>query len=152
MWALAGTHIYVSLHNIGSYTTVSMIWYMYTSEYIDVYKKNQSVSTHKGTNICEFAQLGLIHKRIYNMIHVYLWILVNTCEYLWLLVNTCEYVWILVNTCENMWILVNTCEHLWIYVCIQRGSKCECVRGQEHMPYNKFCVEIIQYVYIYIGF
>ena len=116
MWALAGTHIYVSLHNIGSYTTVSMIWYMYTSEYIDVYKKNQSVSTHKGTNICEFAQLGLIHKRIYNMIHVYLWILVNTCEYLWILVNTCEYLWIRVNTCEYLWKHVNTCEHLWTLV------------------------------------
>jgi hypothetical protein len=40
--------------------------------------------------------------------------------------------------------------YLWIYVCIQdhtRGSKCECVRGQEHTRYMKCCIEML-YIWV----
>ena len=43
---------------------------MYTSEYIYVYKKVLTVSTRKGTDICEFAQHGVRHKTICNMKNV----------------------------------------------------------------------------------
>ena len=40
--------------------------------------------------------------------------------------------------------------YLWIYVCMQdhtRGSKCECVRGQEHTRYMKCCIEML-YIWV----
>ena len=37
-----------------------------------VYKEVLSVRTRKGTDICEFAQHGDIHKSIFNMKNVYL--------------------------------------------------------------------------------
>ena len=54
----------VSLHNIRSYTNVSMIENMYTSDNIDVSKGVLSVNTRKGKSICEFAQHGLIRTRV----------------------------------------------------------------------------------------
>ena len=65
---------YVSLHNIRSYTNVSMIENMYTSNKIDVYKGVVSVNTRKGKSICECAQHGLIyvHESLCYDIYVYL--------------------------------------------------------------------------------
>ena len=70
-------HTYVTLHNMGSSTNVSAIWYMYTyytCEYMHVYQEVLSVSTRKGINICELFQHGFIYKRICDMIFVYLWV------------------------------------------------------------------------------
>ena len=74
MRALAGAQTYVSSHNMGSHIKVFVIWYMYTSEYMHVYNEVLTVSTRKGTDICEFAQHGVIHKSICNMKFVYLWV------------------------------------------------------------------------------
>ena len=70
VWALTRAQTYVSSHNLGWYTRGSIIWYMYTCEYLWIL-----------VNTCE-----------------YLWICVNTCEYLWILVNTCEHLWICMHT------------------------------------------------------
>ena len=45
---------------------------MYACEYMDVYKEVLSVSTRKGTDICEFAQHGFTYKIIFDMMYVYL--------------------------------------------------------------------------------
>ena len=45
--------------------------YMYISEYMHVYKEVLTVSTRKGTNICEFAQQGFIYKTIHDTKYVY---------------------------------------------------------------------------------
>ena len=50
----------------------SIIRYMYICKNFHVYEEVQSVSVRQRTNMCEFAQLGLIYKSIYSMIHVYL--------------------------------------------------------------------------------
>ena len=55
MCGFARAETYVSLHNIGSYTRVAMILYMYTCEYMYAYKIIQevpSVSVYKGRSIC----------------------------------------------------------------------------------------------------
>ena len=91
---------------------VSIIRYMYICAYFHIYKEVQSVSVRQRTNMCEFAQLGSIYKSICSMIHVYLW----TCMYIYL------YIYI-------QW---------YIHTCKKRGSKCECLQGQEHMWYSKY--------------
>ena len=60
MRALARAHM--SSHNMGSYAKVSVIWYMYTCEYMHVYKEVLSMSARKGKDICEFAQHGVIYQ------------------------------------------------------------------------------------------
>jgi len=45
---------------------------MYACEYMRVYKEVLSVSTRKGTDICEFAQQGVIYKSFCNMKYVHL--------------------------------------------------------------------------------
>ena len=72
MRALARAQTYVSSHNMGSHTKVSLIGYMYTCEYMHVYREVLSVSARKGTDICEFAQHGVIYKSSCNMKYVYL--------------------------------------------------------------------------------
>ena len=55
MCRFARAETYVILHNIGSYTRVAMILYVYTCEYMYVYKIIQevlSVSVYKGRSIC----------------------------------------------------------------------------------------------------
>ena len=64
------THAHVSLLNTGSYTELSMIRFVVYS--VNICKKVLSVSTRKGTDICEFAQHGFIYKTICDMIYVYL--------------------------------------------------------------------------------
>ena len=68
------------------YINVFLLWYMYTCDYMHVNREVLSVSTRKGTDICEFAQHGVIHKSICNMKYVYLWIYVciqrgSKCEH-----------------------------------------------------------------------
>ena len=65
MSGLARAQTYVSLHNIRSYTNVSMIENMYASNNFDVYKGVLSVNTRKGKSICEFAQHGFIYVHEY---------------------------------------------------------------------------------------
>ena len=72
MRALARAQTYVSSHNMGSHIKVSLIGYMYTCEYMHVYREVLSVSTRKGTDICGFAQHGVIYKSICNMKYGYL--------------------------------------------------------------------------------
>ena len=135
MWGLARAQTYVSLHNIGSYTNASMIQNMYTSRNIDVYKAVLSVSTRKGTNICEFAKHRFIYNRIYVITYVCLWVSAriqraSKCQHsqgrkhmgfrtTWVQIQNCQWY----NTCMYVWLCMytNTCE----YMCIKRGSKCE---------------------------
>ena len=135
MSGLARAQTYVSLHNIRSYTNVSMIENMYTSNKIDVYKGVLSVNTRKGKSICEFAQHGLIY------IHEYL------CYDICIFVSMCLYtksfkVWTGKggDVCEfarhgfiHESIYNMICVYLWIYVCKQKGSKCELSQGHRQM-------------------
>ena len=53
-----------------------------------VFKEVLTVSTRKGTDICEFAQHGVIHKSICNMKYVYI------CEYIYICIqrgSKCEH-------------------------------------------------------------
>ena len=74
MWALARAQRYVRLHNNGSCTRVSIIFHMYTCEYVDVYEEVLSVSTRRDAHICKFAQHRFIYNSIYDMIYVHFWI------------------------------------------------------------------------------
>ena len=56
----------------GSYTKISMTWYMHACEYMYVYKEVQSVSARKGTDTCEFAQHGFISQK-YLWFHIYIY-------------------------------------------------------------------------------
>ena len=50
--------------------------YIYTCEYVFVYKEFQSVHW-QGGDTCDFAQLEFIYKSICHTIYVYLWIYVS---------------------------------------------------------------------------
>ena len=45
---------------------------IFTSGYLHVYKEVRSVSTREGTDICEFAHDGFVHKSFYDLKDVYL--------------------------------------------------------------------------------
>ena len=80
--ALARAQTDVSSHNMGSHIKVSLIWYMYTCEYMHVYREVLSVRVREGRDICEFAQHRFIYKSSDDIIHVYLWIYVFIQEVL----------------------------------------------------------------------
>ena len=143
VWALARAQTYVSLHTMGLYTRVSVIWNMYTCEYLHVNKEVLTVSACKGTDICELHTVGLYSKAtvIWKM---------HTCEYLHvhkevLTVSACKGI----DICEfphrgflyksvhhtKYWICIDIIKYIyfWIFACIQRGSKCEHSRGHRHM-------------------
>ena len=64
----------VRLHSTGSYTKVSVMECMYICDicrHMYVCKEVLSVSTRKGTDICEFAQHGFIYKSICHVIYVF---------------------------------------------------------------------------------
>ena len=119
MRAIARAQTYVNSHNVGSHIKVSLIWYMYTCEYMHVYRENLSVSTRKGTDICQLAQHGVIYKSICNMKYVYLGAYVciqkgSKCEHsqghnhLWVRrtsVHIHKYLW------HDMVFLVNVCTY-----------------------------------------
>ena len=58
------------------YMHVCIIRYM--CGYMHVYKEVRSVSTRKGTDICEFAHDGFVYKSFYDLKNVYL--RVFTCK------------------------------------------------------------------------
>ena len=110
--------------NMGSHIRVFLIWCMYTCDYLHIYKEVLTMSTRKGTNICEFAtrvhiqnypwyDVCILSKCEHPQWHVQVWdctARVDIPTYLW---------W-------NISILVT-------YVCMQRGSKCEHGQGHRHM-------------------
>ena len=101
-----------------------------------VYREVLSVSTRKRTDICEFAQHGVIHKSTVSVIaNMY------TCEHMYvykevLSVSTrkgtdvCEFAQhglIYKSVCDVIYVF------LQVYACIQRGSKYEHSQGHRHM-------------------
>ena len=119
---------YVSSHNAESYTTrVSVIWNMPTSEHMCEYEKVPSVSTCKGTDICEFAQHRFIYKKsIWYNISMFVSICMYTkrkCKHS----QGHKHMWV-----RTAWVHIEITIHdtiicilIFVKICIQRGSKCE---------------------------
>ena len=117
----------VRLHNMGSYTKVSVMEYMYTCEHMYVCKEVLSASTRRGTDICEFAQHGFTYKSICDMIYVYFWVYAciqrgSNCEHS----QGHRHMWV-----HTTWVHIqnyswyNICILILVNICMQRGSKCE---------------------------
>ena len=68
VWALARAQTYVSLHTMGLYTKVSMIWQVYTCEYLHVNKEVLTVSARTGTAICKFPHRRFLYKSVHHTI------------------------------------------------------------------------------------
>ena len=138
------------LHNLGSYTRVSIIWYMYTCEDMHVYKKVLSARTRKGTNICKFAQHRFIYKRIDDRKYVHFekyWCIQRAYVNLHIM-GSYTYTRIYAMTYVYIYIYL----YLQICACIQRASKCALARADTYVnsqnlsSYTK--VSIIRYMYL----
>ena len=124
---LQGHRHVLSSHNMGLYTNQSVMWFMYSCKYMHVCKEVLSVSTRKGTDICEFTQHGVIYKSICNMKYVYLWAYVrirrgSKCKHL----QGHKHLWVCTTSVHiQNYPWYNKCILILVTICIQRGSNCE---------------------------
>ena len=150
VWALARAQTYASLHKMGFYTRVSVIWNVYTCEYLHVNKEVLTVSACKGTDICELHTVDLYTKStvIWKMhtseyLHIDKEVLtvsacngIGICEFphrgiLYKSVHQTKYLIYII------YIYIYICKYKYIYflifACIKRGLKCEHSRGHRYM-------------------
>ena len=151
----------VRLHNMGSYTKVSVMEYMYTCEHMYVCKEVLSASTRRGTDICEFAQHGFTYKSICDMIYVYFWVYAciqrgSNCEHsqghkqVWectARVDIPTYPW------YDSWYMY-TCEYMYVYndvigVSTRKGTNI-CQLSQHGFIYKSICDGIYVYLWAHV--
>ena len=136
-------------------------WKMYTCEHMYVCKEVLSASARKGTDICEFAQHGVIYKSICNMKYVYLWVYVNVCIQRG---SRCEHsqghkhmlactTWAYIQ--KYLWWKMYTCEH--VYVCkevlsasTRKGTNI-CEFAQHGVIYKSICNMKYVFLWVYVN-
>ena len=113
-----GTNKNVSLHNMGSYRHVWMMWSVYSCEFMCLYTRSFKVCTGTGRDICDFPCLlfEFIYKvsSIWYMCTVYMYTYVN----IHISYHIYTYIYIYIR-------YMHTFLFMFVYICIRRGARCE---------------------------
>ena len=124
----------VSLHNMGSYRHVCVMWYVYSCEFMCVYRKSFKVGTGTDKDISDFPCLNSYTKYLAHDICV-----LHTCGYINISIYIYHiYIHIFIHTYIHtyIYIYIYTCIHTYfsfLYICIRRGARCEGSRGKNNI-------------------